>query len=65
MKFAEIQQLTDVEIRERIAEEKMALQKLRFAHAISPVENPNKIHATRKTIARLFTELTNRESSKS
>ena len=33
------------------------MQKLKFAHAISPIENPMKIKETRKLIARLETEL--------
>jgi large subunit ribosomal protein L29 len=32
-----------------------------MAHAISPIANPLQIRAVRKTVARLATELTNRE----
>ncbi|HHL51847.1 MAG TPA: 50S ribosomal protein L29 [Flammeovirgaceae bacterium] len=40
-----------------MASEKEILQKLKFAHAISPIENPMKIRATRRLIARLYTAL--------
>ena len=62
MKNAEIKSLNGVEIKERLATEKENLQKLKFAHAISPIENPMKIRETRKLIARLATELTAKET---
>jgi large subunit ribosomal protein L29 len=45
---------------ERMDEEKRQLTKLKLNHAVSPLENPNKIRAYRKTIARLETELRQR-----
>jgi large subunit ribosomal protein L29 len=38
------------------------MQNMRFAHAISPLENPMKIRETRKAIARLHTEFRRRET---
>lgn len=61
MKNAEVKALSTGELRERIATEKETLQKLNFAHAISPIENPMKIRDTRKLIARLNTELRAKE----
>lgn len=61
MKFAEIKKLTDKELVERIAEEKIAFQKLNFSHAVSGVENPLKIRTVRKLIARLKTESRQRQ----
>jgi len=55
-----IRELTTGEILERLDEEKRQLVKLRLNHAVSPLENPNKIKAYRKTIARLETELRTR-----
>ncbi len=55
-----IRELTTGEIRERLDEEKRQLVKLKLNHAVSPLENPNKIKAYRKTIARLQTELRRR-----
>ncbi|MEI7663096.1 MAG: 50S ribosomal protein L29 [Bacteroidota bacterium] len=53
-------ELTTAEILERMDEEKRQLTKLKLNHAVSPLENPNKIKAYRKTIARLETELRSR-----
>jgi large subunit ribosomal protein L29 len=55
-----IRELTTGEIIERLDEEKRQLTKLKLNHAVSPLENPNKIKAYRKTIARLETELRRR-----
>ena len=60
MKPAEIRTLTDIEISERIVDEKKNLHKMKFGHTISPIENPSKIKDVKKTIARLMTELSNR-----
>ena len=55
-----IREFTSGEILERLDEEKRQLSKLKLNHAVSPLENPNKIKAYRKTIARLQTELRRR-----
>jgi len=55
-----IKELTTGEILERLDEEKKQIIKLKLNHAVSPLENPNKIKAYRKTIARLKTELRRR-----
>ena len=55
-----IRELTTGEIIERMDEEKRQLTKLKLNHAVSPLENPNKIKTYRKTIARLETELRRR-----
>lgn len=57
MTNADIKGLTEEELKERISQEQQVLSKLRFAHAISPIENPMKIRASRKLIAQLKTEL--------
>lgn len=62
MKNSEILNLTTEEIIAQIAEEKATLSKLKFAHAVSAIENPNRIKFARKAIARLQTELSNRNS---
>ena len=61
MKNSDIKPLTINELNERIATEQDNLKKLRFANAISPIENPMKIGSTRKLIARLKTELRAKE----
>jgi large subunit ribosomal protein L29 len=55
-----IRELTSAEILERMDEEMRQLTKLKLNHAVSPLENPNKIKAYRQTIARLKTELRRR-----
>ncbi|MDN3668351.1 50S ribosomal protein L29 [Echinicola jeungdonensis] len=64
MKNSEINALSVSEINERIAAEQEKLTKLRFAHAVSPIENPNRIRETKKLIARLKTFLTAKQSAK-
>ncbi|EOZ99791.1 LSU ribosomal protein L29p (L35e) [Indibacter alkaliphilus LW1] len=64
MKNSEIRSLSESEIIERIAAEKENLTKLRFAHAISPIENPNKLKESKRLIARLMTTLTSKKLAK-
>ncbi len=58
MNNSEIQSLSINELQERVISEKENLQKLKFAHAISPIENPMKINQAKRLIARMNTELT-------
>lgn len=60
MKNSEIKELSLEDINDRIRAEEETLQKLEFAHAISPIENPMKIKSTRKTIARLKTAVSSK-----
>jgi large subunit ribosomal protein L29 len=64
MKNSEIRALSVAELEQKIASEREAYNKLKFAHAISPIENPIKIRETRKLIARLETELKAKELAK-
>jgi large subunit ribosomal protein L29 len=57
MKAEEIKGLSIDELKSNIAEQKEQLRRLKFAHAVSEIENPMKIRLTKKTIARLNTEL--------
>ena len=61
MKSSEIRELTLKEIEERVESEKSMLLRLKMNHAVSPMDNPNKIGETRKNIARLNTELKARQ----
>lgn len=61
MKKEEIKSLSKEELQEKIGQEQESLQKTKFAHAISPIENPMKIRSTRRLIARLQTELRAKE----
>uniref|UniRef100_UPI00404858FE 50S ribosomal protein L29 n=1 Tax=Algoriphagus sp. TaxID=1872435 RepID=UPI00404858FE len=60
MKNTEIRSLTASEIAERIVAEQENLSKLNFAHAISPIENPNRIRESKRFIAILKTALTSK-----
>jgi len=57
MKASEIRELSTPEIIERIDENKKVLTRLRLNHAVSPLDNPNKIRESKKDVARLKTEL--------
>ena len=61
MKTSEIKELTTKEIEERVEIERTFLVRQKMNHAVSPLDNPLKITATRKIIARLLTELRKRE----
>ncbi|MFD1769425.1 50S ribosomal protein L29 [Sphingobacterium suaedae] len=61
MKNSEIIELSQEDLTARLKEEKAALNKLKFAHAVSAIENPNVIKAARKTIARISTEISKRK----
>ena len=61
MKQLVVKELSTNELREKIIEEKNQYSKLKSHHAVSSIENPLKIRVTRRTIARLVTELKKRE----
>ena len=52
-----LQGLGAVDLAAKIKEDEMRLKKLTFAHAISPLENPQSIRTLRRDIARLKTNL--------
>ena len=57
MKNSEILELSTNDIIDKIEDTNALLTKLKLNHAITPLENPNKIKETRRLIARLKTEL--------
>jgi len=61
MKNSEIIELTTNELVERIGTESEKLTRMRLAHAVSPLDNPNKLKESRRDIARLKTELHKRQ----
>ena len=63
MKNSEITELATEELVVRIGEERANLTKLKFAHAVSAIENPTRITKVRKDVARLNTELTKRKAA--
>lgn len=61
MRNNEIRELTTKEIKDIVQEQKDQFMKLKLAHAVSPLDDPSKMKNTRKTVARLKTELRKRE----
>ena len=62
MKSSEIRELSEVELKERLESKENMMVRMRLNHAVSPLDNPNKIVETRKDIARLKTEVTVRQN---
>jgi large subunit ribosomal protein L29 len=49
------------ELKDRLLLERAELDKMRLAHAVSPIENPHRMTEHKKNIARILTELRRRE----
>jgi large subunit ribosomal protein L29 len=64
MKIKEIKELETKDLVERIETEAAKLHEMKLNHAITPLENPSQIKATRRDIARMKTELHQRELNK-
>ena len=52
-----LRDMTEADLKARIQEDELRLKKLEFAHAISPLENPQSIRSLRRDVARLKTEV--------
>ncbi len=61
MKIAEIRELSTAELKERVETEVTRYAQMRLNHAISPLENSELLKKTRRTIARMKSELRSRE----
>ena len=57
MNNLEIKGLSIEELTSKLAAEKDNLAKLKFAHAITPIENPMRLREMKKLVARLSTEI--------
>jgi large subunit ribosomal protein L29 len=64
MKTNEIKELETKELAERIEAEVAKYEQMKFNHTVAPLENPSLIKAARRDIARLKTELRQRELNK-
>ena len=60
MKSSEIKELSIQELQERLESEETLMVRMKMNHAVSPLDNPNKIVETRRNIARLKTEVRSR-----
>ena len=61
MKTSEIKELSTPDLLERIDTERTMLVRMKLNHAITPLDNPQKLKEAKLTIARLLTELRTRE----
>lgn len=57
MKAKELREMTDVELNKQLKDLKAELFNLRFQHAINQLDNPIRIEAVKKDIARVMTVL--------
>ncbi|RHP62905.1 50S ribosomal protein L29 [Bacteroides sp. OF04-15BH] len=64
MKIAEIREIATNDLVERLKAEEANYTQMLLNHAVSPLENPAQIKAARRTIARIQTELRQRELNK-
>ena len=64
MKSKELKELADKDLREKLEQAVEALNNMKLNHQVTPLENPMQIRATRRDIARMKTELRQRELGK-
>ena len=57
MKATELREMTDVELNKQLKDLKAELFNLLFQHAINQLDNPIRIEAVKKDIARVMTVL--------
>ena len=62
MKAKVLTDMPDNELNDLLVIEKERLIKMKMSHAVSPMENPLQIKFTRKTIARVMTEISKRRN---
>jgi len=58
-----LKELTDQELAEKLKEDKAQFTRMKFNHAVSPVENPMRLRTLRRDIARMHTETTKRANA--
>ena len=63
MKKSEIKKLSISEIKQQTLVQKDLVSKLKFSHAISPLENSSNIRKAKKSVARLLTEARIKENN--
>ncbi len=63
MKAQVLIDMPENELQDLLATEREKLIKMKMSHAVSPMENPLQIKFTRKSIARVMTELSKRRNT--
>lgn len=61
MKMEVITQLSNADLLERLEAEEQQMTRMRLNHAVSPLENPHQLQESRRSIARLKTEIRKRQ----
>jgi large subunit ribosomal protein L29 len=64
MKNTDLKDLSVEELKEKLLTETESLRKMKFAHQVSAIENPIRIKATRRQIARINTLLHQKATQK-
>ena len=64
MKIKEIKELADKDLREKLENAIASFNQMKLNHSITPLENPSQIKVARRDIARIKTELRQRELNK-
>ena len=64
MKIKEVRELETKDLAEKIEAEVAKYNPMKLNHAISPLANPSEIKVTRRNIARMKSELRQRELNK-
>lgn len=64
MKMKELKEFDVNALAEKLENAKAQLNQLKLNHSIAPLENPSQIKAARRDIARIETELRQRELNK-
>ena len=62
MKMNEIRNLSEEELSKQFHDLKKELEDMKLKNRISPLENPMRIASTRKIVARITMEMSNRNS---
>ena len=63
MKATELREMTDVELNKQLKDLKAELFNLRFQHTIHQLDNPIRIEAVKKDIARVMTVLAEKNAN--
>ncbi len=64
MKIKEVRELATKDLAEKLEATEEVLHQMKLNHSVTPLENPSQIKATRRDIARMKTELRQRELNK-
>ena len=62
MDYDKIKELTNKELHNVLRDERLQLQKLKFSHAVSQIENPGRITFSRRLVAKYLTEINRRKN---